>query len=79
MARVAHLEEMETIHVASVNWLPVRRALAITRFGVNAYSADRGERLIEEHDEIGRGAGRRRTRHHGGLLRFARLGLLKHF
>jgi tetratricopeptide (TPR) repeat protein len=48
---------METIHVAGVNWLPVRRALGITGFGVNAYSADRGERLIEEHDETGGGAG----------------------
>lgn len=58
MARVAHLDELESIHVAGVNWLPVRRALGVTGFGVNAYSADRGERLIEEHDESGRGAGR---------------------
>lgn len=58
MARVAHLEELEAIHVAGVNWLPVRRALGVTGFGVNAYSADRGERLIEEHAESGGGAGR---------------------
>lgn len=58
MARVAHLDELDTIRVAGVNWRPVRRALGITGFGVNAYTADRGERLIEEHDEIGGGAGR---------------------
>src|SRR5690242_9414062 len=58
MTRVAHLDELEAIHVAGVNWLPVRRALGITGFGVNAYSANRGERLIEEHDESGGGAGR---------------------
>jgi hypothetical protein len=58
MARVTHLDELETIHVAGVKWLPVRRALGITGFGVNAYRADRGERLIEEHDETGGGAGR---------------------
>jgi hypothetical protein len=58
MARVAHLDELEAIHVAGVNWLPLRRALGITGFGINAYSADRGERLIEEHDESGGGSGR---------------------
>lgn len=58
VARVAHLDELVTIHAAGVNWLPVRRELGITGFGVNAYSADRGGRLIEEHDESGGGAGR---------------------
>jgi hypothetical protein len=58
MARVAHLDELDTIHAAGVNWRPVRRTLGITGFGANAYSADRGERLIEEHDESGGGAGR---------------------
>lgn len=58
MARVAHLDELEAIHVAGVNWLPVRRALGVTGFGVNAYTADRGERLIEEHAESGGGSGR---------------------
>ena len=57
MVRVARLGELETVHVAGVNWHPVRRALGITAFGINAYSADRDERLIEEHDEGGRGAG----------------------
>jgi tetratricopeptide (TPR) repeat protein len=57
MARVTHLDELDRIQAAGVNWLPVRRALGITGFGVNAYRADRGERLIEEHEESGGGAG----------------------
>lgn len=57
MARVARLDEVEVIHVAGVNWRPVRRLLGITGFGINAYSAERGERLIEEHDESAGGAG----------------------
>jgi hypothetical protein len=35
----------------------VRRRLGISAFGINAYSADRDEQLIEEHDESGGGAG----------------------
>src|SRR5689334_13753930 len=58
MARVIQLGELETIQVAGVNWRPVRRTLGITGFGVNAYTADRGECLIEEHDESASGAGR---------------------
>jgi tetratricopeptide (TPR) repeat protein len=57
MARVIRLNDVDTIAVAGVNWRPVRRALGITGFGVNAYTADRGEQLIEEHDESGDGAG----------------------
>jgi hypothetical protein len=57
MARVIHLHELDVIRVAGVNWRPVRRALGITGFGVNAYTADREEPLIEEHDESGGGAG----------------------
>jgi len=41
-----------------VNWRPVRRTLGITGFGVNAYTADAREQLIEEHDETGGGAGK---------------------
>ena len=58
MARVTHLDRLDLIHVAGVNWRPVRRQLGITGFGINAYTADRGQQLIEEHDESGGGAGR---------------------
>jgi tetratricopeptide (TPR) repeat protein len=57
MARVVRLDDLATIAVAGVNWRPVRRTLGITGFGVNAYSADHDQQLIEEHDESGNGAG----------------------
>jgi hypothetical protein len=41
--------------VAGVQWRPLRRALGVTAFKTNAYSADRGERLIEDHDEAASG------------------------
>src|SRR5579862_7960331 len=57
MVRVLRLGELDELRVAGVRWRPVRRALEITAFGVNAYGADRGELLIEEHDERASGAG----------------------
>jgi len=38
-------------------WRPVRRTLGIQAFGINAYTADKGELVVEEHDETGHGAG----------------------
>ena len=58
MVKVLRIDELDTIRAAGINWRPVRRALGVTAFGVNAYTADAGERLIEEHDETGTGAGR---------------------
>ena len=58
MVQVLHIDQLETIHVAGINWRPIRRPLGVTGFGVNAYSANAGEQLIEEHDERGSGAGR---------------------
>lgn len=52
------MDELDAIAVAGVNWRPLRRSLGITGFGINAYSADTDEQLIEEHDETGGGAGR---------------------
>jgi hypothetical protein len=57
MARAIHIDELETIRAAGVNWRPIRRALGITGFGINAYTAGSGEQLIEEHDETGGGSG----------------------
>jgi hypothetical protein len=56
--RVLRLDEIDAIHVAGVNMRPLRRALDITAFAVNGWSADAGQQLIEEHDETGTGAGR---------------------
>jgi hypothetical protein len=57
MARVLRIDELETIRTAGVNWRPIRRELGITGFGINAYTADEGEQLIEDHDETGIGSG----------------------
>lgn len=54
---MVHIDELDSVHAAGVNWRPIRRALGITGFGINAYTAARGEPLIEEHDETGSGAG----------------------
>ncbi len=55
--RVLRLSEIDPISVAGVQWLPVRRPLGVTAFGINAYRAEPGEQLIEPHDETGSGAG----------------------
>jgi hypothetical protein len=56
-ARVVQLDQLDDIAVAGVHFRPVRRALGITAFGINGYTADAGERVIEQHDELGAGAG----------------------
>ncbi len=56
-ARVARIDELERIDVAGVHWRPIRRVLGVRAFGINGYSADAGEELIERHDETGSGAG----------------------
>lgn len=53
MSRLVRIDELDSISAAGINWRPVRRTLGITGFGVNAYTADAGEQLIEEHDETG--------------------------
>jgi hypothetical protein len=55
--RIKRIDELPAVSVAGVNWRPVRRKLDVRAFGVNAYTADVGELLIEEHDETGEGAG----------------------
>jgi tetratricopeptide (TPR) repeat protein len=43
----------------ALKWKPLRRPLGVSAFGVNAYWAESpGDELIEEHDELGSGAGR---------------------
>jgi tetratricopeptide (TPR) repeat protein len=54
---VLELDAVEAIPVAGVRWKPVRRTLGIEAFGINAYSGDAGEQVVEEHDERGGGAG----------------------
>ncbi len=48
-----HLDELERVPVegAGIVWRPIRRRLGIRAFGMNAYSADAGEHVVEEHTE----------------------------
>jgi tetratricopeptide (TPR) repeat protein len=54
----AHLDELDRF-AGQFDTIPVRIPLGIEAFGVNAYgSRDTGGHVIEEHDELGAGAGR---------------------
>jgi tetratricopeptide (TPR) repeat protein len=56
---VERLEDMPLVKSsADFGVRPVRLHFGINSFGINAYSARAGERVIEEHDELGHGAGR---------------------
>jgi tetratricopeptide (TPR) repeat protein len=56
--RVARINEIEPLPAGGVGYRLVRRALGISAFGVNAFTADAGVQLIEDHDETGENAGR---------------------
>jgi tetratricopeptide (TPR) repeat protein len=54
---MVRIDEVEQIKVGELKWLPLRRELGATAFGVNAYAADKpGDELIEPHDETTSGA-----------------------
>lgn len=54
----AHLDELDRL-TGEFDTIPVRIPLGIDAFGVNAYgSREAGGHVIEEHDELGAGAGR---------------------
>jgi quercetin dioxygenase-like cupin family protein len=50
---VAHLSELESIPVGErgLRWRPIRSCFGIQAFGVNAYTAEPGEEVVEEHTE----------------------------
>lgn len=55
----ARLEELDRFTDAPFDTIPIRIPLGIAAFGVNAYgSREAGGHVIEEHDELGAGAGR---------------------
>jgi tetratricopeptide (TPR) repeat protein len=57
--QVTHLDELEPQRgVEGSKWFRLRRDLDVKAFGVNAYGADAGKRVIEEHDELGTAAGK---------------------
>ena len=51
--RTLRIDELDPIAVAGVRWHPVRHALGIRGFGINAYSGGAGDEVIEEHTEAG--------------------------
>lgn len=54
---IARLDELDRFE-NEPDTIPIRIPLGIAAFGVNAYAArEQGERVIEEHDELGTGAG----------------------
>ena len=57
--KTIRVDEIEPIAVVDgeLQWRPVRRTLGIEAFGINAYTANAGELVVEEHDETGAGAG----------------------
>ena len=56
--KVTRIQEIDPIVVADeLQWRPLRRTLGIEAFGINAYTADAGQLVVEEHDETGAGAG----------------------
>jgi hypothetical protein len=56
--RAVHVEDLQRIPVTGEgDWRPVRRALGITAFGANAFTADAGQPVVERHDEQSPGAG----------------------
>jgi tetratricopeptide (TPR) repeat protein len=55
---VLHLDDVDRIRMPDGIFRPIRRALGVTAFGVNAYTADAaGDEVIEGHDETSAGAG----------------------
>jgi tetratricopeptide (TPR) repeat protein len=51
--RTTSIDQLSPIAVAGVHWLPLRHTLDVRAFGVNGYTADAGEDVIEDHDEMG--------------------------
>ena len=54
--RLLHIDDAERIPGHGFTWRPVRKALATTGFGLNAYSAEAGDEVIETHDETSAGS-----------------------
>jgi hypothetical protein len=55
--RITRLEDIDPIDAGGVGYRLVRRALGVRAFGVNAFTADAGVQLIEDHVETGAGSG----------------------
>lgn len=51
--RVASISELEVPSSLTSRWAPVRRHFDVGSFGINAWTADTGNEVITEHDEVG--------------------------
>jgi quercetin dioxygenase-like cupin family protein len=56
--RIARIHDIPVVPAAGVGYRLVRRELGVRAFGVNGFTADAGELLIEPHDEMGANAAR---------------------
>ena len=75
--QVARLDELDRFAQDGIVTVPVRIPLGIGAFGVNAYETEEaGGTVIEEHDELGAGAGRHEELYVvlGGRARFTVAG-----
>ena len=54
--RIARIRDIPALPSAGVGYRLVRRELGVRAFGVNGFTADAGELLIEPHDELGTSA-----------------------
>jgi len=54
---IVHVDELELITVGDhgLQWRPIRSRFGIRSFGTNAYTADVGDEIVEEHSETGQG------------------------
>lgn len=48
--RIDDLDEVP-VEAAGITWRPIRRSLGIRAFGINAYTANEGKHVVEEHNE----------------------------
>jgi AraC-like ligand binding domain len=50
---IVHIDELESIPVGDrgLMWRPIRSRFGIRAFGTNAYTADVGDEIVEEHTE----------------------------
>jgi tetratricopeptide (TPR) repeat protein len=57
--KTVRIDEIEPIRIVGgkLQWRPVRRTLGVQAFGINAYTGDAGDEVVETHDETGSGAG----------------------
>jgi hypothetical protein len=56
---VLSLGDLEKIDMGDLIYRPIRRALGVSAFGINAYTGENaGDEVIEDHDEQGEGSGK---------------------